>query len=48
MANTVKLAFNFSTVRMFARTSGKVTKELTRMAQASSDYLENINLFQVA
>lgn len=48
MANTVKLAFNFSTVRMFARTLGKVTKELTRMAQASSDYLENINLFQVA
>ena len=48
MAKTMKLAFNFSTVRMFARTLGKVTKELTKMAQASSDFLENINLFQVA
>lgn len=48
MANTMKLAFNFSTVRMFARTLGKVTTQLTKMAQASSDYLENINLFQVA
>lgn len=48
MANTMKLAFNFSTVRMFARTLGKVTKELTRMANLSSEYLENVNLFQVA
>ena len=48
MANTVKLAFNFSTVRMFARTLGNVTKELTRLANKSSEYLENVNLFQVA
>lgn len=47
-ANVMKLAFNFSTVRMFARTLGNVTKELTRLANKSSDYLENVNLFQVA
>lgn len=48
MANTMKLAFNFATVRMFARTLGNVTKELTRLANKSSEYLENVNLFQVA
>ena len=48
MGNAMKLAFNFSTVRMFARTLGRVTKEITRMANASSEYLENVNLFQVA
>lgn len=47
-ANVMKLAFNFSTVRMFARTLGNVTKELTRLATKSSEYLENVNLFQVA
>ena len=48
MANTMKLAFNFSTIRMFARTLGHITKELTKMAKSSSEYLENVNLFQVA
>ena len=48
MSNTMKLAFNFSTTRMFARTLANVSRELTRLANKSSEYLENVNLFQVA
>lgn len=48
MANLTKLAFNYTTVRTFARALSGVVKTMASYAKASSDYLENINLYQVA
>lgn len=48
IGNYTKLAFNYSTVREFARSLSRVFQEMSRLVTKSSEYLENINLFQVA
>jgi hypothetical protein len=48
LSKITKLAFNYSTVREFARELKRTFQELSRLSMKSSEYLENINLFQVA
>ena len=48
MAKTMKLAFNYSAIKVFARQIQGLTREITRLTNKSSEYLENYNLFQVA
>lgn len=48
ISNYTKLAFNYSTVREFSRSLSRVFQEMSRLVTKSSEYLENINLFQVA
>lgn len=44
----IKLAFNYTTIREFSRALNRVFTTMSNLATKSSDYLENINLFQVA
>lgn len=48
MSNITKLAFNYSTVREFSRMVSRTVSEMTRLITKSTEYLENINLYQVA
>lgn len=48
MSKYIKLAFNYTTVREFSRALSRVFNTMSNLATKSSDYLENINLFQVA
>ena len=48
MSKYIKLAFNYTTVREFSRALNRVFTTMSNLATKSSDYLENINLFQVA
>lgn len=45
---TVKTAFNYTMVREFARALSRTFQEMSRLVTKSSEYIENINLFQVA
>lgn len=45
---TAKTAFNLSLLKSFSRGLKNVSKEIGNLTQKSSEYLENINLFQVA
>lgn len=48
MSNITKLAFNYTTVREFSRMLSRTVSEMTRLITKSTEYLENINLYQVA
>lgn len=48
MAKTMKLAFNYSAVKVFARQIQGLTRQITKLTNKTSEYLENYNLFQVA
>lgn len=48
MAKVTKLAFNYTTVREFTRSLGRMVQTLGSAIKSSTDYLENINLYQVA
>ena len=48
MADKVKIAFNYTTIREFSRALQRTFTIMSNLATKSSDYLENINLFQVA
>lgn len=48
MSKYIKLAFNYTTIREFSRALNRVFTTMSNLATKSSDYLENINLFQVA
>ena len=48
MSKYIKLAFNYTTVREFSRALQRTFTVMSNLATKSSDYLENINLFQVA
>ena len=48
MSKYIKLAFNYTTVREFSRALNRAFTAMSNLATKSSDYLENINLFQVA
>ena len=48
MSKYIKLAFNYTTIREFSRALNRVFTIMSNLATKSSDYLENINLFQVA
>lgn len=48
MKNITKLAFNYSTIREFSRMLNRTVTEMARLIDKSTDYLENINLYQVA
>ena len=48
MADKVKIAFNYTTIRGFSRALQRTFTIMSNLATKSSDYLENINLFQVA
>ena len=48
MADKVKIAFNYTAIREFSRALQRTFTVMSNLATKSSDYLENINLFQVA
>ena len=48
MSKYIKLAFNYTTVREFSRALNRAFTAMSNLATKSSNYLENINLFQVA
>lgn len=48
MSHITKLAFNYTTVREFSRMLNRTATEMARLINKSMDYLENINLYQVA
>ena len=43
-----KIAFNFSAIRTFANGLANVAKSLAQLTTLSSDYIENVNLLEVA
>ena len=45
---TTQTAFNYSQIREFSRALERTFKVMSKLATKSADYLENINLFQVA
>lgn len=45
---TTKKAFNYSQIREFSRALERTFKVMSSLATKSADYLENVNLFQVA
>ncbi len=48
ISKTTKIAFSYTAIREFTRALSRAFKVLSSFATKSSDYLENINLFQVA
>lgn len=48
MSKYIKIAFNYTTIREFSRALQRTFTIMSNLATKSSDYLENINLFQVA
>ena len=48
MSDKVKIAFNYTAIREFSRALQRTFTIMSNLATKSSDYLENINLFQVA
>ena len=48
IGSATKLAFSYTTLREFGRMLSRVTKKISSLIGLSSDYLEDINLFQVA
>ena len=48
MSSVTKLAFNYTTVRTFSRALYDAFKQMSNLVSKSTDYLENINLYQVA
>lgn len=48
MSDLTKFAFNYTTIRTFNRALQRTIQSMGRLITKSSDYLENINLYQVA
>ena len=43
-----KIAFNFNAVKSFANGLGKIAKSMAQLTTSSSEYIENVNLLEVA